>query len=174
MHNKQVQAKIDSVQQKINTITRFQNQSISQMDTLADTKKKEAAKKRFDEYWAKHKEEHKQLELEQQKLYLEKDELEQQLKALTAASDDLQNQIQESEDTISALQAKRATIVFNVGAKKALQAQIEEAEQTKAKCKRALQREQEAHSEQIEQYYKRKDEITQRLAEIQAEFDKER
>lgn len=127
-----------------------------------------------DAYWAGHKEEREQLEAEQQKLYMEKDAVEQQLRAFTEKGDNLQKQIEESEAAISALKSKQAGILFSASAKKALQAQIDEAERTKAKCKEALQREQEAHSEQIEQYYKRKDEITQRLAEIQAEFDKER
>lgn len=105
---------------------------------------------------------------------MEKDELEQQLKTLTGIADDLQKQIKESETTISALKSKQEGILFSGGARKALQAQIDEEEQKKALYEEALQRARETNSKEIEQYYKRKDEITQRLAEIQAEFDKER
>lgn len=126
------------------------------------------------QYWAEHKEEREQLEAEQGKLYTEKDELEKQIDALTGLVHTMQRQVQESKEVISNLRTQKDAILFKKSAKEALQAQIDAKGKELAELEKSIQKDEQAHAQEIEQCRARIGEINQRIAEIQAEFDKDR
>lgn len=136
----------------------------------------EIAEKR-DAYWAEHKEEREQLESEQQKLYAEKDLVTQKINDLIAAMDAVPTLLKkrEKDQAISDLKTKQAALgVFKAKEKHSLQVQIEMFEEERTGLVSAVIEEQTPISEEIEQCQNRSEEITQRLQEIQAEFDKDR
>jgi len=146
LHNKQVQGKIDAVQAKVNTIVGFQKEAIEQMSALSKTKSEEAAKKRFDEYWAAHAEEKAKLDKEQANLKTKMDELNAKIAAIdkksAAKCDELRKErdkklpceveVDKQRDLIRDLEAQRAKCgIFKGKEKKAIQARLDTEENPK-------------------------------------------
>lgn len=145
MHNQQVRTKINAVQVKINTIDSFHNEAIQRMNELTKEKSEEAAKKRFDEYWATHADEKVALENEKKKLderiaqnnfscTSKKLEFKKMIEEIPEIHDisELDEKVRKFTDT------KQSLGLFKVKEKKAIQAQIEELEAQKAKIEEAV------------------------------------
>lgn len=177
LHNKQVQAKIEFVQQKINVIKKFQEQSIHRIDVLSNEKKEATAKKRRNEYWVEHEKERHQLEVERQKLCAKKDSIAEQIGTLVTDKNSVPTLLKKREidQMITNLRlAKEALGPFKWKEKKELQVKIESLEEDAKTLTATIAKEQQPINQQLEDCQKKSDEITQRLAEIQAEFDKDR
>lgn len=185
LHNKQVQGKIDAVQAKVNTIVGFQKEAIEQMSALSKTKSKEAAKKRFDEYWAAHVDEKNALECEKKILEeqisqnnasfaAQKNAYEKEINSIPEAKD-----FTELEEKAKKLAAdKKALGIFKGKEKKSIQMQIDEIEVKKAQAGKVVSNktnelQQKIHAAQ-EEIRKKNAPLLTRIKEIESELTKER
>lgn len=185
LHNKQVQGKINAVQAKVNTIVRFQKEAIEQMSALSKTKSEEAAKKRFDEYWAAHVDEKNALECEKKILEEKISQNDASFAAQKNAYEKEINSIPEAkvftelEEKAKKLAAdKQALGIFKGKEKKSIQMQIDEIEVKKAQAGKVVSNktnelQQKIHAAQKETQEKNAPLLT-RTKEIESELTKER
>lgn len=185
LHNEQVQGKIDDVQAKVNTIVGFQQETTKQMSALGQRKSEEAAKKRFDEYWAAHADEKIALEHEKKNLDEQIRQNNASFAAQKSACEKEIDAIPERKDVIELEERakklatdKQALGFFKVKEKKSIQVQIDEIEVKKARVKKIVRRKtdeiwQKIHAKQKENQ-ERNALLLARAKEIQRELTRER
>lgn len=150
---------------------------ISQIKSIGAQKAAEAAQKRREKYWAEHGEERKQLEEEQKDLYLKKDSLSSQIDDLLMQANSVPYLIeqQKKEAEISALAAKKESLgLFKGKEKQVIQDQISILKEEFATLTDRANKERAPICRKIEELQTDCQRISQRIQEIQDEFDKDR
>ena len=177
MHNQQVQSKIDAVQEKVNIIVKFQNETIKKMTLLTEAKNKEAAMKRFNEYWTTHADDRAALEDERKTLCDEKKQLDSQIKAFEVGKNYVPaiKDFENVQGRIFSLTMQKNNLgLFKGKEKRTIQTQIDALEKEAAEAKKLVDTQQADVEKQIEPLRSRLNETENRIKGIDTEFDKDR